>query len=100
MDILEFFINKVKVYLIFLMDDFPRFIIGWHMLGQTSVDAVIVVVSDAVDRHKKMGRAIQLLAISLGDRQLSGTGRAVPRAGKKGPLRHGRRGRHNRQKLL
>jgi len=44
MDILEFFINKVKVYLIFLMDDFPRFIIGWHMLGQTSVDAVIVVL--------------------------------------------------------
>jgi putative transposase len=54
MDILEFFINKAKVYLILLLDDFSRFILGWRLLDQTSVDAVIGVVADAVDRYGKM----------------------------------------------
>jgi transposase InsO family protein len=54
MDILEFFINKAKVYLILLIDDFSRFILGWRLLDQTSVDAVIRVVSDAVMRYGKM----------------------------------------------
>ena len=54
MDILEFFINKAKVYLIVLMDDFSRFILGWRLLDQTSVDAVIGVVAEAVDRYGKM----------------------------------------------
>lgn len=54
MDILEFFINKAKVYLILLIDDFSRFILGWRLLDQTSVDAVIGVVSDAVTRYGKM----------------------------------------------
>jgi transposase InsO family protein len=54
MDILEFFINKAKVYLILLMDDFSRFILGWRLLDKTSVDAVIGVVADAMDRYGKM----------------------------------------------
>jgi len=54
MDILEFFINKAKVYLILLLDDYSRFILGWRLLDQTSVDAVIGVVADAVDRYGKM----------------------------------------------
>ena len=54
MDILEFYINKAKVYIILLLDDFSRFILGWQLLDQTSVDAVIGVVADAVDRYGKM----------------------------------------------
>jgi len=54
MDILEYFINKLKVYLILLIDDFSRFILGWRLLDETSVDALIGVVSDAVDRYGKM----------------------------------------------
>ena len=54
MDILEFFINKAKVYLILLLDDFSRFILGFRLLDQTSVDAVIGIVLDAVDRYGKM----------------------------------------------
>jgi len=54
MDILEFFINKLKVYLILLMDDFSRFILGWRLLDETSIDAVIGVVSDAIDRYGKI----------------------------------------------
>jgi putative transposase len=37
-----------------LIDDFSRFILGWRLLDQTSVDAVIGVVSDAVARYGKM----------------------------------------------
>jgi transposase InsO family protein len=55
MDILEFFVNKAKVYIILLLDDFSRFILGWRLLEQTSVDAVIGVVADDVDRYGKKG---------------------------------------------
>ena len=53
-DILEFFINKMKIYMILLLDDFSRFILGWKLLEQTSVDEVIDVVSKAIDRYGKM----------------------------------------------
>ena len=54
MDILEFFINKLKVYVILLIDDFSRFILGWRLLEETSIDAVIGLVQDAIDRYGKM----------------------------------------------
>jgi putative transposase len=54
MDILEFFINKLKVYLIILLDDFSRFILGWRLLTQTSIDEVIGLVQEAIDRYGKM----------------------------------------------
>ncbi|MHC4639111.1 MAG: integrase core domain-containing protein [Planctomycetota bacterium] len=54
MDILEFFINKLKVYLIILLDDFSRFIVGHRLLPQTSIDEVIGVVRHAIDQYGKM----------------------------------------------
>ena len=54
MDILEFFIHKLKVYLIILLDDYSRFILGWRLLDETSIDSVIGVVQDAIDRYGKM----------------------------------------------
>ena len=54
MDILEFFINKLKVYLLTLLDDFSRFIVGYRLLTRTSVDEVISLVQQAVDRYGKM----------------------------------------------
>ncbi len=54
MDILEFFINKLKVYLILLQDDFSRFILGWRLVSETSVDAVIGMVQEAIERFGKM----------------------------------------------
>ena len=53
-DILEFFINKHKVYLLLLLDDFSRFILGWRLLSETSVDAVIFLVQEAIDRYGQM----------------------------------------------
>jgi len=54
MDILEFYVNKLKVYIILLLDDYSRFILGWNLLEQTSMDEVIKVVLDAVSRYGKM----------------------------------------------
>lgn len=54
MDVLEFFINKLKVHLLLLIDDFSRFILGWQLLTQTSADAVILLVQRAIDRYGKM----------------------------------------------
>lgn len=54
MDILEFFINKLKVFVLILLDDFSRFIVGFRLLSQTSIDEVIGLVQEAIDRHGKM----------------------------------------------
>jgi len=54
MDILEFYVNKLKVYIIFLLDDYSRFILGWNLLEKTSMDEVIKVVQDSVSRYGKM----------------------------------------------
>lgn len=54
MDILEFYINKLKVYILLLLDDYSRFILGWNLLEKTSMNEVIKVVRDAVSRYGKM----------------------------------------------
>ncbi|MEA1947842.1 MAG: DDE-type integrase/transposase/recombinase [Thermodesulfobacteriota bacterium] len=54
MDILEFFINKLKIYLILLLDDFSRFILGWSLLESTSIDSVIELVDQSINRYGKM----------------------------------------------
>lgn len=54
MDILELFINKLKVYLILLIDDCSRFILGFRLLEETSADEVIHLVEGAISRFGKM----------------------------------------------
>lgn len=54
MDILELFINKLKVYLILLIDDCSRFILGFRLLEKTSIDEVIALVEDSIARFGKM----------------------------------------------
>jgi transposase len=53
-DILERYIHKAKVYLLVLLDDFSRFILGWRLLEETSIDAVIGLVEAATERYGKM----------------------------------------------
>ncbi len=53
MDILEFYINKDKVFLILFIDDWSRFILGWKLLEQTSADEVTDLVAKAVARYGK-----------------------------------------------
>lgn len=54
MDILEFFINKLKIFVILLIDDYSRFILGWRLLEQTSIDAVIELVQESTGRYGKL----------------------------------------------
>jgi len=54
MDILELFINKLKLYLILLVDDFSRFILGFRLLEKTSVDEVIDLMGASIARFGKM----------------------------------------------
>jgi putative transposase len=53
-DILEFFIHKLKIYVLLLLDDFSRFILGWRLLEETSIDAVIGLMREAIGRYGKM----------------------------------------------
>jgi len=53
-DILEFFIHKLKVYLLLLLDDFSRFILGFRLSTETSVNMVIGVFQEAIGRYGKM----------------------------------------------
>ncbi len=54
MDILELYINKALVFLLILIDDFSRFILGFRLLEETSIDHVIGLVREAVGRYGKM----------------------------------------------
>ena len=53
-DVLEFYINKQKIYVILLLDDFSRFILGYRLLTETSTDAVRDVVAEAINRYGKI----------------------------------------------
>ena len=53
-DVLEFFIHKLKVYLLLIIDDFSRFILGFRLSTKTSVDMVIGLFQEAIDRYGKM----------------------------------------------
>lgn len=54
MDILEVYINKARMFLMILIDDFSRFILGFRLLEETSIDHVIGLVREAVERYGKM----------------------------------------------
>ena len=54
MDILELFINKLKLYLILLIDDFSRFILGFRLLKRTSIDDVIDLIGVSISCFGKM----------------------------------------------
>lgn len=53
-DILEFFIHRLKVFILLLLDDFSRFILGFCLATETSIDLVIALVQETIDRYGKM----------------------------------------------
>lgn len=58
MDILEVYINKLKIYIILLIDDYSRFILGFSALTETSIDSVINLVDQAIQRYGQMGELL------------------------------------------
>lgn len=53
MDILEFYIHKLKVYLLMLLDDFSRYIVGYRLCDKCNMDEVITALDEAIKRYGK-----------------------------------------------
>ncbi len=53
MDILEFYIHKLKVYLLMLLDDFSRYIVGYRLSEESNMDGVITTLDKAIKRYGK-----------------------------------------------
>lgn len=57
-DICEFYLHKLKVFLVLLLDDFSRFILNFALLDACLMDAIEDMVSAAVRRYGKMERLL------------------------------------------
>lgn len=57
-DICEFYLHKLKVFLVLLLDDFSRFILNFALLDACVMDAIEDMVSAAVRRYGKMERLL------------------------------------------
>ncbi len=62
MDILEVYINKLKVHIILFIDDYSRFILGLSALTETSIYSVIKLVDMALTAIG-LSRIVQDIAI-------------------------------------
>jgi transposase InsO family protein len=57
-DICEFYLHKLKVYLVILLDDFSRFILNFALLDACKMDAIQETVDKAIRRYGKMERLL------------------------------------------
>jgi putative transposase len=57
-DICEFYLHKLKVYLVLLLDDFSRFLLNFALLDECKMEAIEEMVSTAIDRYGKMERLL------------------------------------------
>jgi len=54
MDFKHFYINKQKVYLLLMQDDYSRFIMNYKTTDSENIDAVTEVFESGINRHGKM----------------------------------------------
>jgi putative transposase len=52
-DIMEFYIHKVRVYLVFLLDDHSRFILNFHLTDSCTIDGILEMVKESITRYGK-----------------------------------------------
>ena len=57
-DICEFYIHKQKVYLVLLLDDYSRFLLGFALLEQCNMELIERMVTEAINRYGKMERLV------------------------------------------
>jgi len=57
-DICEFYIHKQKVYLVLLLDDYSRFLLGFTLLEQCNMELIEKMVHSAINRYGKMERIV------------------------------------------
>ena len=59
MNILELFSSRLEFFLLIFLNDFFQFIIGFRFLTQTSIDEVIGLLQEEIDRY---GRVPEFIA--------------------------------------
>ena len=57
-DIMEFYIHKARVYLVFLLDDHSRFIQNFPLIEQCSVEVMREMVNEAIERYGKFEKLL------------------------------------------
>jgi putative transposase len=57
-DICEFYLHKLKVYLVLLLDDFSRFLLGFALLDECKMETIQDMVEAAIKRYGKMERLL------------------------------------------
>jgi transposase InsO family protein len=58
MDVKEFYIHDLKVYLIDVIDDYSRFVVGHELLRESSAEHAIAVVRASMAQHGKPERIL------------------------------------------
>jgi transposase InsO family protein len=54
----EFYVHDLKVYLIAVIDDYSRFVVGYDLFRESSAEHAIDVVRSAIARHGKPERVL------------------------------------------
>ncbi len=57
-DIMEFYIHKVKVYLVILLDDYSRFILNFHLSDSYTMEGIQGMVEESIQRYGKMEKIL------------------------------------------
>jgi len=58
MDIKSFYVHDLKLYLIDILDDYSRFVVGHGLLKESSADQAISTLRKAISRHGKPERVL------------------------------------------
>ena len=57
-DISEFYIHKQRVYLVLLLDDYSRFLLGFRLIEECTMEEIQGLVDEAISRYGKMERIL------------------------------------------
>lgn len=57
-DIMEFYIHKARVYLVFLLDDHSRFILNFTLVEQSNIEVIQEMVNEAIERYGKFEKLL------------------------------------------
>ena len=53
-DITEFYIHKQRLYLVLLLDDYSRFLLGFRLIEQCNMEEIEALVDETISRYGKM----------------------------------------------
>ncbi len=57
-DIMEFYIHKARVYLVFLLDDYSRFILSFSLNEECNIEVILSMVKESIQRYGKFEKLL------------------------------------------